>query len=169
MSVTRDRVDELRELERQWVEEASDPPPPEAPPVSRRPSHRKTRPAPTADRPPPWRPEVVLAAAWIAVLGVIFATEPAPADPTAAIPLWEALVASAFFAALPAALFGLVARRPWGAGVSLLSAGLGAALAIGCFATAHHAGLYPYGELAAFAGLGWFSWRRRRIPSPSDA
>jgi hypothetical protein len=158
--MTRDRVSMFVELEERTapVREALKPPP--------------VRVAPSTDRlgRPASRREVVdgrlpkrwawgTLASWGVIVGTIFATEPAPANPDAPDPWWGVLLVTMVLLTLPVALVGLARRKTWSMHWSLASAVPSLGLAIACFATGHHAGLYPYGEAAAFGYLTWLSWK----------
>ena len=99
-----------------------------------------------------------LAAWWAVVLGGILVLAPAP-DPEATIPAWLDLLGVGFWLTFAFALVGLVAGRPQGFRLSLAAAGLGLVLAVGCLATEHHAGVFPFVETAAFGSLAWLSAR----------
>lgn len=99
---------------------------------------------------------IALTAAWITFLAEVTLTEPPP-DPGASDPLWTVLVAFAFLVALLVALVGFVRRRRWAFRFSALAAGCGIVVAIGCAATHHHAGAWPYWQTGGFVGLAGLS------------
>ena len=103
-----------------------------------------------------------LAATWVAAITIIILTEPAPANPSAPEPAWGLALASIVLLTLPLALGGLMLGRTWGFGASLVTAVSSFGLAVGCFASQHHAGLYPYGEALVFGAIGLASWRALR-------
>ena len=105
---------------------------------------------------------VVLAGLWVVTISTIVLTEPAPSNPDAAVPTWTLLLGGVALSLMPLAFVGVLTRARWGFTASLAAAAAFLVLAVGCFATAHHAGLYPYGEAAAFALIGSLSWRGRR-------
>jgi hypothetical protein len=107
----------------------------------------------------------LVAAAWAAFVLGVYAFEPAPADPDAAIPAWEVMAALGFLWVVPAALVGLARRRRWGLQLSAAGAAFGFLLAVGCLATGHHAGMAPWTEMAGMVLLGGLSWAGlRRSP-----
>lgn len=157
MNATIDRVDEMPDLKSLLKEhpELRECPTPEPRAPDR--THRPVDPA-RATR----RRGVVLLGLWVATISTIVVTEPAPSDPNAPVPAWAVVLATISLLLMPAVLVGLVTRARWGFSASLAAAGASVLLAVGCFATEHHAGLYPYAEAAAFAFLGSLSWRGLR-------
>ena len=105
---------------------------------------------------------VILAGLWVATIFTIVLTEPAPSNPDAAVPTWTLLLGSVALSLVPLVFVGVLTRARWGFTASLVAAAAFLVLAVECFATAHHAGLYPYGEAAAFALIGSLSWRGLR-------
>jgi len=85
--------------------------------------------------------------------------EPAPRDPNAPIPLWGALLATAFLGGLAAAMAGLFVRRSWAPGAFLVAGVAGLGMAVGCLGTAHHSMPYPLLEIVGFGALTVLSWR----------
>lgn len=152
MNATIDRVDQWPDLKSLLKEhpEIRECPTPEPRAPGR--THRPVDPA----RGTRWR-GVLLLGLWVVTISTIVVTEPVPSDPNAPVPAWAALLAAISILLMPAVLVGLVTRARWGFAASLAAAGALVLLAVGCFATEHHAGLYPYGEAAAFAFLGFFS------------
>jgi hypothetical protein len=105
---------------------------------------------------------VLLAGLWVVTISTIVLTEPAPSNPDAAVPAWTLLLGGVALSLMPLVFVGVLTRARWGFTASLAAAAAFLVLAVGCFATAHHAGLYPYGEAAAFALIGSLSWRGLR-------
>jgi hypothetical protein len=98
----------------------------------------------------------ILAWGWgVFVVSIFF--EPAPA-PNAVYPVWGYVLSAAFFAALlVAGLFAVRGATRLSLGAASAAGLAGLALAIGCRATAHHAGawwLYELGASAALLALG---------------
>lgn len=140
MSVTKDRLEEAHELERLLEEtpETEVPGPAGAP-------RRRVR--------IPRLAEGWMMLGWIGVMAAIFALEPAPADPNAAVPLWADLLFLAFFGALVAAFAGLSRRSSRGFGASAVAGTLGMGIAAACAATDHHLGMWWAYEMVAFGAL----------------
>ena len=100
----------------------------------------------------PGRPAARLAVAWVVIFGLLIGFEPAP-QPNVPVPAWATFVATLFLVALPGAFVGFAVRRRWGLRLSVAASALGFALAAGCLQTGHHAGLYPFAEMAGMAAL----------------
>lgn len=172
--MTRDGVSLFVELDERTipVREAPEPPPaPVAPSTPRLGSPASRTEIVDGRLPKSWAWGTL--ASWGVIVGTIFATEPAPANPDAPDPWWGVLLATMILLTLPVALVGLARRKTWSMNWSLASAVPSLGLAFACFATGHHAGLYPYGEAAAFGYLTWLSWKglalvrqsRERVPT----
>lgn len=115
---------------------------------------------------------LVLAGLWVVTISTIVLTEPAPSNPDAAVPTWTLLLGGVALSLMPLVFVGVLTRARWGFTASLATAAAFLVLAVGCLATAHHAGLYPYGEAAAFALIGSLSWRglrRSSLEAPVNA
>jgi hypothetical protein len=138
MLTTRDRTDELRELEELWEAPAA----PE--PARAHPGWPQAR--------PPRIAGAYLAWAWAVFLFAAVALAP-PSEPHATTPLWADAVAGSMFlllagAALAGRLFGRV-----GFAAATMAGGLGIATAVACRATEHHLGNWWLVELGAMAVL----------------
>jgi hypothetical protein len=158
VAIIEDRLDEVRRLEGLW--EGSEPLP-ESPPPDEAPNRARASRLLTLDRWAateriPGRLAAGLQFAWAATITALFVLEPQPAAEEAT-PVWVELLATGFLLTLLATFFGLAGRRRWGAGSSLVAATFGIGIAAACFATGHHAGLWPAYELAAFTGLAGLS------------
>ena len=77
-----------------------------------------------------------LGLAWLVLIPVAIALEPAPAQTT--VPLWEQLAALVQLGALGVTAAGLALRSPWAAGAALATALMFTAAAFACPATGHH-------------------------------
>ncbi len=78
--------------------------------------------------------------------------EPLPANPALPVPWFISLLDTVVVLAMLPALAGLLARRRWGMGLSLLAAGVTVAMVVGCpLSGHHHFGLWWVGEIAAFS------------------
>jgi hypothetical protein len=82
---------------------------------------------------------IALAVAWVVVMLVGIAVEPAPANPNAAVPLAVDLLALAQMSLWGVMAVGIVQRRRYTAAASLAGAGVLAVMAIACPASGHHA------------------------------
>ncbi len=83
----------------------------------------------------------VLVAAWVVVVAVGLAVEPAPANPDAPVPLIADLLSTGLMVAWGAMAAGIVQRRRFAAVASLVG-GLGLlALTVGCPVSGHHGGI----------------------------
>lgn len=123
----------------------------EPPPIDHEPT--PTRPKPTSPRPPRRRlwddlPAplsrswgVALVAAWVVVVAVGLAVEPAPANPDAAPPLVAELLSTAMMVAWGALAVGVVQGRRLAAVASLGGAVMLTALTLGCPLSGHHGGV----------------------------
>jgi hypothetical protein len=109
-------------------------------------------PAPSAAPDPLWRRIVAdldqplsrawgiaLVVAWVVVMAVGVAVEPAPANPDAGIPLAIDLLSVAQMSMWWVMAVGIVQRRRFTAAASLAAAGVLAVMAIACPASGHHA------------------------------
>ncbi|MGH2704037.1 MAG: hypothetical protein ACRDJ4_02770 [Actinomycetota bacterium] len=155
MAITEDRLDEVRTLEERWErpEPVAEPPRLDESPLRVR-RFSPDRWAATGRVPARWAGAIQFA--WAATVTALYLLEPTPAE-AGATPVWVELLATGFLLALLATFFGLATRRRWGAGSSLVAATFGIGIAAACFATGHHAGLWPAYELAAFTGLAGLS------------
>lgn len=101
----------------------------------------------------------VLGGAWVAVLALALAVEPAPASGSTSEPVWAGVLAVAMVAALTATAVGLAGRQRTGLLASLAAAGLGLVGAVLCPASGHHAsvGAWWYLQMGGFAALAALS------------
>jgi hypothetical protein len=139
MPATRDRLEEIRELEELWA----------APAATERPLPAGPR---RLNLSLPWIHGWYLAAGWLGFFAMVLVAEPAP-SPDMHTPLWADLLVGAnlvalFGAALLGPLFGRV-----GFGAAGVAGGVGIAIAIACTATGHHAGNWWLAELGVTAAL----------------
>ena len=95
---------------------------------------------------------VVAAVAWAVFVGVSFAVQPPPADPTAPPSEFAALVSLLFSSALFASLVGLGARRRWGLATTLGGGVVMIGAAVSCY-LGGHTGSWIAIQLAAGVGL----------------
>ena len=82
---------------------------------------------------------IALAVAWVVVMFVGIAVEPAPANPDAAVPLAVDLLSLAQLSLWGMMAVGIVQRRRYTAAASLVGAGVLGVMAIACPASSHHA------------------------------
>jgi len=115
------------------------PTPPTAPVTRARAETRWQRIAAGLDRPLGIEWGVALAVAWVVVMFIGIAVEPAPANPDAAVPLAVDLLSLAQLSLWGAMLVGIAQRRRYTAAASLVGAGVLGVMAIGCPASGHHA------------------------------
>jgi hypothetical protein len=135
---TRDRVDEIRELEELWAAPAT--PEPDVGP-------RRARTLAL-----PHVPGGLVAAGWVAFMVGVLLFEPAP-DPHAATPLWGQLVVAGWaLALLAAAATGPLGPR-LGFAVATGAGVLGVVISVACRTTGHHPGSWWLVELGATAAL----------------
>jgi hypothetical protein len=136
MATTERRLEEVRKLETIWnlPSDDQDPSPPKRFDLTR-----------------------LVAGGWMVALGTILLLQPAPSDPSAAVPGWAWLLLTAFWAGLFATIYGLATKRSWALRASAVTAGLGMGVAVGCLATDHHVGAWWAYELGAFTTLGGLS------------
>jgi hypothetical protein len=148
MPATRDRLEEIRELEELW-----------AAPAAPEPTRRSTR-----TRTVPRIPGTLIAGGWIAFFAMVLVVEPAPSADVHT-PLWGDLLVGANLVALfAAALVGPLFGR-FGFAAAGIAGCLGMAIAIACTATGHHAGnwwLAEFGVTAALTGLAATGLAQRR-------
>ncbi len=94
------------------------------------------------------------------------ALEPAAANPDLPQPWFVVLPSTVAAFGILAALAGLLARRRWGMGASLLAAGIGLVMVVACPVSGHHHfGMWWIGELAclgAWAGVSVAGLRATR-------
>jgi hypothetical protein len=139
MLPTKDRADDIRELEELWAAPTA----PERPFARERGSRLAALP-----RTPGW----VLAAGWVGFFAMVLTLEPMPAE-NMHTPLWgELLVGAQLVALFLAALVGVAFGR-FGFGSAVVAGGLGMAIAVACTATGHHAGNWWLAELGVTAAL----------------
>lgn len=100
---------------------------------------RRQRIATGLDRPLGIEWGVALAVAWVVVMFVGIAVEPAPANPDAAVPLAVDLLSLAQLSLWGVMAVGIAQRRRYTAAASLAGAGVLAVMAIACPASGHHA------------------------------
>jgi hypothetical protein len=91
------------------------------------------------DRPMSLEWGIALVVAWVVVMIVGVAVEPAPANPDAPVPLAVDLLALAQLSLWAVMAVGLFQRRRYTAAASLAGAGVLAVMAIACPASGHHA------------------------------
>jgi hypothetical protein len=138
--ITRERTDEIKELEELWAHPAV----PEPLPPRRR--------YLDLARGTPRVPGALVAGGWIAFFLAVVAFQPAP-DPHATTPLWANLVfAGMAMSLVAAALLGPLSSR-FGFAAAVLGGCFGMAISVGCLTTGHHAGSWWIGELGATAAL----------------
>ena len=136
MLTTRDRTDELGELERLWEAPAVHEPLPQRHPIKRRPRIEA----------------IYLIWGWVAWLFAGVVLSPA-AEPHAATPLWvDAATVGMFLLLAGAWLLGLVLPRLGFAAVTG-AGGVGMALSVACRTTEHHLGSWWMVELGVAALL----------------
>ena len=139
MLPTKDRVDDIRELEELWA----------SPTAPERPlAEESGRRLATLPRVPGW----VLAAGWVGFFTMVLAFEPMPAE-NMQVPLWGDLLVGAQLVTLFLAAFVGVAFGRFGFGSAVVAGGLGMAIAVACTATGHHAGNWWLAELGVTAAL----------------
>lgn len=139
MATTEDRLQEVRELEELWRGS------PEAPTDEPRPERARRL------RSLGWGRGLQLA--WLFIFGSFIAFQPAPADPTAAVPLWVDLAVVGFMGAMVAGFIGMGGSRRWGFIASGVAGIVGMGMGAACLATEHHLGLYGAYEIAGFTAL----------------
>ncbi|MEA2829089.1 MAG: hypothetical protein QOG43_3528 [Actinomycetota bacterium] len=128
------------------------PPTPPAEVTDEEPGVATAAPAPSAAADPRWRRVVAdldrpmslewgiaLVVAWVVVMVVGMAVEPAPANPDAGIPLVIDLMSVVQMSMWWVMAVGIVQRRRFTAAASLAGAGVLAVMAIACPASGHHA------------------------------
>ena len=135
---TKDRVDEIRELEELWAAPAAPEP---APPLR---AH--------GTRALPLVPAHYLVYGWIAFVVGVMLFEPAP-DPHAATPLWGNLVVAGWALALLAAAATGPALPRLGFAAATVAGGLGIVISVACRTTGHHPSSWWLVELGATAAL----------------
>jgi peptidoglycan/LPS O-acetylase OafA/YrhL len=145
MATTRERQEELTRAE--W----------ELPPAPRE------EPAVTAPRrslqermlePISGRWAAIGAVAWVALVGIGIAVEPAPTNPDAVDPWFLDAVATVLLVALVATFTGFWLRRRWGLAASLLASGLLVVSTLACPTSGHHTfGAWWVVQLACGSGL----------------
>jgi hypothetical protein len=135
---TKDRVDEILELEELWAAPAA----PEPAATFRAP---RTRALPLV---PAW----CLGWGWAAFVIGVMLFEPAP-DPHAVTPLWGNLVVAGWALALLAAAFAGPALPRVGFAVATVAGALGMVISVACRTTGHHPSSWWLVELGATAAL----------------
>jgi len=104
-----------------------------------------------------------LVAAWVVVVAIGYAVEPAPVDPNAPVPLLAALLNSALLATWGAMAAGVVQRRRFAAVASMVGGVVLLALTVACPASGHHSfGAWWGVQLAGAVGLLALSSRALR-------
>ena len=135
---TKDRVDEIRELEELWAAPAA----PEPAATLRAPRSRAL----------PQVPGGLVAAGWVAFVVGVMLFEPAP-DPHAATPLWGNLVVAGWALVLLAAAAAGPALARLGFAAATIAGALGIVISVACRTTGHHPGSWWLVELGATAAL----------------
>jgi hypothetical protein len=109
----------------------------------------------------------VLMAAWVLVIAVGLAVEPAPADPDAPVPLVADLLSMGLLTAWGAMAAGVFQRRRFAAAASLV-AGVGLlALTLGCPVSGHHGGIGAWWGVQMAGAVGLLALSGRALRSPS--
>jgi peptidoglycan/LPS O-acetylase OafA/YrhL len=94
------------------------------------------------------------AVAWVALVGIGIAVEPAPTNPDAVDPWFLDAVATVLLVALVATFTGFWLRRRWGLAASLLASGLLVVSTLACPTSGHHTfGAWWVVQLACGSGL----------------
>jgi peptidoglycan/LPS O-acetylase OafA/YrhL len=78
------------------------------------------------------------AVAWVVLVGIGIAVEPAPANPDAVDPWFLDAIAAVLLGALVATFTGFWLRRRWGLAASLFASGLLVVSTLACPASGHH-------------------------------
>ena len=106
---------------------------------------------------------IALVVAWVVVMAIGIAVEPAPVDPNAPVPLAVDLLALAQMSLWGVMAVGLFQRRRYTAAASLAGAGVLAVMAIACPASGHHAiGAWWGVQMVAVASLLFVSGKALR-------
>lgn len=105
-----------------------------------------------------------LLAAWVAVIALAIAIEPAPTRPEAAEPLWSGLWAIAMMGTLVATGVGLARRERSGFLASAVAGGVALFGSVMCPVSGHHSvGAWWFVQMAGFAALGVLSLAGLRL------
>jgi uncharacterized membrane protein len=94
------------------------------------------------------------AVAWVVLVGIGLAVEPAPTNPDAVDPWFLDAVATVLLVAMVATFTGFWLRRRWSLGTSLFASGLLVVSTLACPASGHHTfGAWWVVQLACGLGL----------------
>jgi hypothetical protein len=135
---TKDRVDEIRELEELWAA-------PEAPEPAAAVRASRTRGLPQV-------PGGLMAAGWVVFVVGVMLFEPAP-DPHAATPLWGHLLVAGWALVLLAAAAAGPALPRLGFAAATVAGALGMVISVACRTTGHHTSSWWLVELGMTAAL----------------
>jgi peptidoglycan/LPS O-acetylase OafA/YrhL len=107
---------------------------------------------------------IVLMVAWVVVVAVGLAIEPAPANPDAPIPLYADLISTGMLAAWGAMAAGVFQRRRFAAAASMVGGVALLGLTLACPLTGHHSSIGAWWgiQLVGAAGLLALSGRALR-------
>jgi hypothetical protein len=108
---------------------------------------------------------LALVVAWVVVIAVGLAVEPAPVDPDAPVPLAADLLGMGLLTAWGAMAAGVIQGRRF-AGAASLVGGLGLlALTLGCPVSGHHAGIGAWWGVQIVGAVGLVALSRRALRS----
>jgi len=115
-----------------------------------------------------------LTAAWLAIFTTGVLLEPAPADPDAALPVAEAMLALTLLVGWVVMAAGFATRRRYGAVASLVAAVSLVGMTIACQASGHHSGIgawwwFQAAGSATLVGLSATALRTRVPPAVLSA
>ena len=155
MATTKDHLDELTEAEPHdhellaFLHEA------EAPPASEPVVAAPRKPvAEWLDETISWRWAAFGAGAWVVLLTIGIAVEPAPANPGAVEPWYVTAVATVLLLALASTLAGFWLRRRWGLAGSLAASGILVLSTVMCPVSGHHTQVGAWWLVQLGCGLG---------------
>jgi hypothetical protein len=94
------------------------------------------------------------AGAWLVLLTIGIAVEPAPANPNAVDPWYVSAIATILLLAMVAAFAGFWLRRRWGMAASMLASGILVLSTVMCPASGHHTQLGAWWVVQLGCGLG---------------
>jgi peptidoglycan/LPS O-acetylase OafA/YrhL len=108
---------------------------------------------------------LALAVAWVVVVAVGMAVEPAPANPDAPVPLVADLLSTGLMATWGAMAAGIFQRRRFAAAASVVG-GLGLlALTVACPASGHHGGIGAWWGVQMVGVVGLLALSGRALRS----
>ena len=106
---------------------------------------------------------MALMVAWVVVVAVGLAVEPAPANPNAPVPLYADLISTGMLAAWGAMAAGVLQRRRFGAAASMVGGVALLGLTLACPLTGHHTSIGAWWGVQLVGAVGLLALSGRAL------